>query len=77
MAQEKLLNGRISDLRKMRKLERLALIKERYRELILEPRRRLEMELDTGYYDSEDDVDKDVEREYAEVLFTDYDSEEF
>lgn len=60
--------GRISDLRNMRRMQRLALIKERYRSLILEPRRRLEMELDGGqpveehddYVDSYEDQGLDV-----------------
>lgn len=58
------MKGHISDLRKMRKLERLSLIKERYRKLILEPRRQLEMQLDSDDY-AEDDLE--VEREYSEV----------
>ena len=41
--------GPVSSLRMKRKMERLSLIKERYRELILEPRRRIEMELDRGF----------------------------
>ena len=65
------LTGHISDLRKMRKLERLSLIKERYRTLILEPRRKLEMQLDSDDF-AEDDLE--VEREYNEVeeVFVDY-----
>lgn len=58
------LKGHISDLRKMRKLERLSLIKERYRALVLEPRRKLEMQLDSDDF-AEDDLE--VEREYTEV----------
>lgn len=68
--------GRISDLRNMRRMQRLALIKERYRSLILEPRRRLEMALDGGEEPTEehedftesydDSVDmNDVIREYC------------
>ncbi|HRU07536.1 MAG TPA: hypothetical protein P5137_17370 [Candidatus Brocadiia bacterium] len=61
----KMMMGRMAPLRKMRKIERLALIKERYRALIIDPRRQLEMELDRGYEDdhaeSEHEFDADLE----------------
>lgn len=62
------LRGHISDLRKMRKLERLSLIKERYRKLILEPRRNLEMQLDNDDYEDDaeqHDYDADLDSLFA------------
>lgn len=62
--------GPVSSLRMKRNMERLSLIKERYRELILEPRRRIEMALDNGFADDyvEDDVEtRDVEEEVYAV----------
>lgn len=52
------MSGPMSSLRMKRKMERLALIKERYRQLIIEPRRQIEMELD-----------QDIDDEYAEEDF--------
>jgi len=63
--------GPVSSLRMKRKMERLSLIKDRYRELILEPRRRIEMQLDHGFADDYDeDIEmRDVEQEvYADVV---------
>jgi len=37
--------AKLDTLRRKRRLERLALIKERHRKLIIEPRRQIELEL--------------------------------
>ena len=67
------MQGRISDLRMKRKMERLALIKERYRRLIIEPRQRLEMELDRGdgavvAVEEEHEYDRDHEMAMEDVI---------
>ena len=43
--------------KRRRKLERLALIKERYRKLVLEPRKRIQLEI-------EDEIEPEMELEY-------------
>ena len=65
--------GPVSSLRRMRKMERLALIKERYRRLILEPRQRIEMELDQDVAD--DYLDEELESE-PEGVFAEFAGEE-
>ena len=62
------LRGHISDLRKMRKLERLSLIKERYRKLILDPRRNLEMQLDQDDYEDDIESPRDYEADLGDVF---------
>jgi hypothetical protein len=59
----------MSSLRMKRKMERLALIRERYRSLILEPRRRIEMELDRDLDEdyAEDEFARESEGVFAEV----------
>jgi len=52
-------------LRNKRNMERLALIKERYRTLILEPRQKIEMELDENYVE---DYSEEVHAEEEGVL---------
>lgn len=40
-----------------RKIERLALIKERYRKLVLEPRREIECEIERALDDEDNEID--------------------
>jgi len=63
------MTGPITSLRNKRKLERLSLIKDRYRELILEPRERIEMELDEDITEEylDDELAHDAEGVFAHV----------
>jgi hypothetical protein len=49
-----LVRTKVGELLNKRKLERLALIKERYRKLVLEPRKEIEFELDKDLEEEED-----------------------
>jgi len=72
----KLLQGRIAPLRKMRKIERLALIKERYRALIVDPRRQLESELDRGYEDDHAEPEHEFDADLEGVLMSSVEDDE-
>lgn len=72
----KMMLGRIAPLRKMRKIERLALIKERYRALIVDPRRQLESELDRGYEDDHAEPEHEYDADLEGVLMSGADDDD-